>query len=160
MPLIGLQRPRYVNYYRAYELPEAPLRAPLSRLISRWSMWPASSLASNLTADKARGRQDRHVSACIYTRTISDTRISRSKNSLGGDLSPSSRQRATRRAEESLILVCREYSRDGQSLVINLARGGNLGHAYTSRPGSPASRFIRACATKNMFYGRGGEYPP
>lgn len=38
VPLIGLRRPRYVNYYRACELPEAPLRAPLSRLISRWSM--------------------------------------------------------------------------------------------------------------------------
>lgn len=38
VPLIGLRRPRYVNYYRTYELPEAPLRAPLSRLISRWTM--------------------------------------------------------------------------------------------------------------------------
>lgn len=35
-------RPRYVNYYRAYELPEAPLRAPLSRVISRSSRYRAT----------------------------------------------------------------------------------------------------------------------
>jgi len=35
---IDRRRPRYVNYYRAYELTEAPLRAAAFQpLISRWS---------------------------------------------------------------------------------------------------------------------------
>lgn len=158
----AVQRSRYVNYYRAYELPEAPLRAPLSRLISRWSMRPASSLASNLTADEARGRQDRHVSArarvCVYEDDFGHANFTLQKSPRRGPF----RLRVGNATSggESLILVCREYSRDGQSLVINLARGGNLGRAYTSRPGSPPSRFIRACATKGMFYGRRGEYLP